>query len=386
MKYERFNLRSNPFLEEAPDFAHIDRADVERKLKSLFQDAVEADASQILVVLGEYGIGKTFTLQNIRDRIQKGEFLDSSFHDVRAVYFKVTPPRLPTGYTHYVYSRIIEGVGREALKTFIRDLRDRSPEGEIGVQRQLSHLGADFRNALSRLDGRLEGIAWAYLRGKRMKVSDLRKLKAESSISGDTNAEEAFMNLLRLLRLAGQRALLLFIDEIEYIFSVTSGKKVAQVMNTFKDLYDKTDEAARGGEPLTKPHFVFASTPSAWNDLMPGILSAEKPATQALWERVFRKVTLRPFRVPEARKLIGDRLRKRQIEPSKDLLAPFSGELMPLIVQLSQGVPRRIIRICAYTLIEAIERDADVIDDTIIQHVYEYYPWARLPEEAKALV
>lgn len=350
-----------------------------------FEDAVEAEAPQILVVLGEYGIGKTFTLQKILERVRKGEFLDDRFRDVLGVYFKVAPPKLPTGYTHYVYSKIIEGIGPEALRGYIRDLREKSSEGEIGVQRQLSGIGADFTNALSRIDGRLGKTAWAYLRGQRLRVSDLRQLKVDSSISGDNNAEEAFMDLLRLLYIAGHRALLLLIDEIEYIFSVTSGKKLAQVMNTFKDLYDKTNEATIKGEPLAKPQFVFSSTPSAWNDLMPGIMSAEAPAIQALWERVFRKITLRPFRIPEARKLMQDRLQKRRIEPSEDPLAPFAGEVIPLVRQLSQGVPRRIIRICAYALMEALERDLETIDETTIQHVFEYYPWARRPEELETV-
>ncbi len=385
MNYERFNLKSNPFLEEAPDFAHIDRADVEGKLKRYFQDAIEAQAPQILVVLGEYGIGKTFTLQNILQRIRKAEFLDDSFRDVLGVYFKVTPPKLPTGYTHYLYSSIAKDIGRDVFRALIRELREASTEGEIGVNRQLSDLGSDFRNAVSRLDGKLSKTAWAYLTGQKLRVTDLRNLKVQNSISGDSNAEEAFMDLLRLLHIAGHRGLLILIDEIEYIFSVTSGKKVAQVMNTFKDLYDKTNEATIAGERLTKPQFVIASTPSAWDDLMPGIMSAEAPAIQALWERVFRRITLRPFRTGEARKLIEDRIKKRRIEVSKDVLAPFSAGIIPLIVRLSQGVPRRILRICAYALIEAIERDSDVIDDTIIQHVNEYYPWARVPEESEAL-
>src|SRR5437773_2219705 len=111
MGYERFGLRTNPFLEEAPDFDQIDRVDVEGKIKKDLQDALDARTPQILVILGEYGMGKTFTLQKMIERIKTGKFFPSHLRNVLAVYFKVAPPKLPTGYTHYVYSSIVEGIG-----------------------------------------------------------------------------------------------------------------------------------------------------------------------------------------------------------------------------------------------------------------------------------
>ncbi|MCK5292751.1 MAG: DUF2791 family P-loop domain-containing protein [Thermoplasmata archaeon] len=377
MTYEAFNLDRNPFLEESPEFEQIDREDVEEKLRGYLSDAITAGTPQIIVVLGEYGMGKTFLTRNLVQNIKDGKFLDSAETRSLGVYFRVTTPKLPPNYLAYVYGQVVEGIGRGWFRATMKKIRDESTEGEIGVTRELSVLDSDYRQALCRFGGPVENLAWRYLSAGSLSVSEMRTLKVEGKLTSDDKALSGMLNLLRFVELTGYRAILLFIDELEYIFSVTSTKRLVQVMNTFKDLYDQVSDERRAGNPGASFHFIFASTPSGYHDITE-TAKGDAPAMQAFQERVFQRVNLRPFSTKETFELVRNRLKVRRLKPDEpDDLHPFDEVTISEVGRVAEGIPRRIIRLCAYALIDAAEREITTLDRTTLRRVLEYYPWAK---------
>lgn len=382
MKYERYSLRSNPFLEESNDFEQIDRTDLRRDLRRDLLDAVQAGSGRLLVLLGDYGTGKTFTIQKVVGEIRAGTFFPEGTSPVLAAYFKVTPPKTPSGYTKYVVSSVVQEIGRAYFHGEMVKLRE--DLGEIQAQSTLKTLDTNLRAALSRFGGPREQLAWDYLCGRKLSRTELAELEVASGVDDDSAAEKLFFEVLRFLHIRGVACVVLFVDEIEYIIA---GSKAGQVLTTFKEIYDRANELKIAGASLAAPVCVFASTPSAWGELVPvaGAHDAPSPAPTAFWERAEAPLVLPPFSREHTRRLIEDRLSKRRTPGSAAVpLFPFTDATVGMIHRLSQGIPRRILRICGYALREALEQEAGDVDDAIVQRAYENYPWAREPGVATA--
>jgi type II secretory pathway predicted ATPase ExeA len=385
VNYQRYGLSGNPFREEGPDFLQIDRGVVRRQIATHLSEAVSSHSPHIYVVLGEYGTGKTFTLRKVLGELEAGTFLTPERSDVLSVYIKVTPPKTPSGYALYLYSSVVEGISEAWFAKTVKAERERL--GDIGFQSLTAPLPRDLRQAIARFGGPEASRAWAYLSGRKIAKPDLAAIRVESPIVSEQDASRAMLDLLRFLKLVGVASVILFVDEIEYIVSSGSSGRVAQVLTTFKELYDRTNEELIAGRPLTPLQFVFASTPSAWDDLIPKVVlkSSPPPANAALWERVDFRFDLQPFLLDDTRDLIKDRLAKRRVSAVTDPLTPFERGVVPMIHRLAEGIPRRIIRICALALQEAAERDFEGVDEKILQRAYESYPWAREMGEAGTL-
>ncbi len=367
MTYERYFLRENPFIADSPDFTIVDRLKVMSDVSGLVSDYFEAEAPGIIALLGDYGIGKTFTLLNIEERLRKGTFLKNGGAQVYPAYMKALPQDSIAKYVLYVYQSIVAALGIETFISLLEEARTLSEEADLGIARVLKGVSPALTNALIRLDSGHRDEAWAYLSGESVPSSTLKRLKLASRIDNNARALSMLLEILKLLSMIGKKGILLMIDEWEYVFTATGGKRGIQLHTAFKEIYDRVQEAKFRGAKLAALVFLFACTPKAWEENIPNLIgSVGSGGIEPFWQRIARTYPIPPFDPHDTRDMIEKRLSARRTKPTKERLLPFTEDAVIKIHESSQGVPRRILKRCAFLLEEAVIQEKDSIDGAFV--------------------
>jgi len=359
--YEQFNLRSNPFLEDFhEDFPMIDREEVSRDLDFFLNGFMKQASPQMLAILGDYGIGKTFVLLQLLKKLKEGKILGD--FKTLSLYMKVLTPKPPTKYFHYLYSETMNRLGLSSLRLLSKEIRGLRNKPRLA---RLQEIDQDLVKALSCIGTDLESPAWSFLRGAPILASQMKKINVDSKITTDERAEFIYIEFLKTLDILGYKSLILLIDEFEYILTATGAKRSAQIIVSFKDLFDKTNEMIGVGENICKPVFIIACTPGVWREGIPSLMnSVGLGGIYPFWERIYSTYTLKPFSDDETRRLVTSRLQARRIKTTNDAISPFTHDFFPFITKVTQGIPRRTLRRTAFVLdiadqrgIERINRD-----------------------------
>ncbi len=376
MGYERFYLRENPFIEDSLDFPLINRRGVMRDTARHVSEYIDAQAPGILAILGDYGIGKTFTLISIQKRLAQGTFLEEGSAIVRPIYLKALPIGGPARYMTYIYRTVVAGLGTGEFLSILREARLQSREEDIGVGRVLESIDPDLANAIIRLDSSLKQHAWSYLQAEKVSASMLKKLGVSSRIESEEKAQNMLLEILRLLAQFDRQGVLLLIDEWEYVFTAVGPSRQIQLHNSFKELYDRIQESKVRGETIAPAIFIFACTPTAWQENIPGLMRKVGPGgIEPFWQRIARTYNLPPFKGEETKELITSRLGERRTSRVDDPLFPFSEDSVSVIHEYGQGVPRRILKRSAFLLEQALVQERDNIDASFARSELDEYEY-----------
>lgn len=351
---ELYKINFNPFDPEKHVFPAIGRTLLFNKMKRDFIDYVNSKACQIVAVTGEYGMGKSFTLMDLEQRIKRGELLPKK--KVFCVRFRASTPKPPANYFVYIYRQIIAKLG---FKVF-HELRDEVTKKAKAIRKSdktfLDNLERNFKSAFLKLKGENAKIAWRWITGQNLTPSLRGKLLVEFNITNEDVARDALFSLLKLLNLLDYADLILLIDEFEYVFAVAGLKKAYQFVTTYKDLYDDVNEMRSIGEEVTPVIFVFACSDATW-ELLKKLVEQERSkfgggGLAPFFERIKEEYALRGLIETETRKLVVTRLDEARVEgieaPYK--LFPFEPSCARSIYVQSDGHPRRIISRCRYAV------------------------------------
>lgn len=373
MPFERYKLKSNPFLQESADFELIDRAEVMDEAKMKLDGMIAARTPTISAVLGTYGIGKTFTLHNLVQRLEKGEYLAVESTPLLWVYIKVIPARPPTKYQHYLYTEIVREIGQETFTALLQLAKERAGD-DLSVHELLDGLDTDFRNAFIRLDSSTSDEAWAFLKGEKLTVSRQRGIDVSTSITGDRTALKMTLELLKLLSILGYKGLLLLIDEFEYIFTAASATKGAQIITSYKELYDRVNELIWKDVALAPPLFLFACTPGEWDEKIPSLMDrVGRGGIFPFWDRVQWRYEIPAFREEDTLRLIKSRLLARRSSSVPNELYPFTEDAIRAIHEEGEGIPRRILRRAGHVLDRGHLDGKGMIEEGYVRDVLKDY-------------
>ena len=352
---ELYKINFNPFDPEEHVFPAIGRTLLFNKIQRDFNDYVNSKACQMVAITGEYGMGKSFTLIDLEQRIKKGKVLPEK--KVFCVRFRASKPKPPANYFVYIFRQTIMKLG---FKVF-QELRDEVTKKAKAIGKSdetfLDNLERNFKSAFLKLKGENARIAWRWITGQNLAPSLRGKLlDVEFNITNEDVAKDALFALLKLLNLLDYDGLILLIDEFEYVFAVAGLKKAYQFVTTYKDIYDDVNEMRSIGEGVTPIIFVFACSDATW-ELLKRLVEQERSkfgggGLAPFFERIKEEYALRGLTETETRKLVVTRLDKARVEgleaPYK--LFPFEPSCARSIYVQSDGHPRRIISRCRYTI------------------------------------
>jgi hypothetical protein len=325
------------------------------KIFRVLDEAVVQRHSAIVPVLGPYGMGKTFTFLQLRERFRARA---SPFKDtpIISAYVTATKEKFPSKYSFYVYTNSIEEIGEAEIVA----LSQRAKPGE-GTEFFKFLREADFRAAVANIKSGQDGHqVWNWLRGGPVPQKGETEFGIYARISGDVEALRMMMDICRLAAHAKYGAFVLLIDELEQAFA--QGSAYTKAIVWVRQWYDAVNrEISESQEGIVPAITMLGCAPETWTAITAaaekGKGRGEYGQIRAFLERIPREnyVELGPLDLPDVEKLLQSFLSKviqKGHKPSSPLY-PFDRDSAKMIFDISQGVPRHVIRIARILLREA---------------------------------
>jgi hypothetical protein len=373
-KLVAYGLQKNPFdiYSHAHSMANR-KEEWERITKSLVH-AFEDRSPRFFVILADYGEGKSYTLERIYNWLSESK---ESKGQVFAVYVK----------SDVLFQRPLAIMESEpkwqkfglSLVTRIFDNIDRRKMVSILKNVNLEKLSSPFFKVFQGLKEN-EDIAFRYIVGDKMKSKELDGLGVRSPLSDSSQGIQLFFDFLKVIRLANYNNFLLLLDEFEYILSVLGEKKITQILNTFREIFDSfgyyTDRCPEG---IAKPIYVFAISPGGWGRLEDLEGSARKKTggggIAPFMERVQKRdiIRLKPFTMENSKELVMLRLSEARTKKIGDPFHPFTEGAIEYVHSASFNKPRNVIQYCGILLEDALEENLERIDVSSAERILGRY-------------
>lgn len=375
-KFEKYALKENPFDIFSYEHKMANREKEWKNITTCLVSAFEGRGPRYFVLLGDYGMGKTYMFEQIYSWLSEGK----AKHDVFVIYTKgdvLYERRLALLESEPKWSkfgldlmmRIFANIDREKLVDVLRKVNLR-----------------DFKSKFIKVFEALKGdkeIGFRYIWGEKLGAKDFQQLGVDSSITDSQTSLALFFDFLRVINQAGYNNFLVLVDEFEYI-AAQGENKIIRILNTFREIFDDFgDYSKRYAEAIAKPHFVFATSPGGWERLTELEVALTKKIGGAgiapFMRRLSKRdmVTLEPFTKEKTLELVELRLTEAQtkarIEELKDPLFPFTKGAIEHVHAVSLNRPGNVIQYCGILLEDALDEGLEKIGEKDAKKILQKY-------------
>lgn len=351
-----YNFKRMPFELGRYDAPRIGR-DVEwQRLRDLVEATRDSRSPVMGVLLGTYGAGKSFLLWHLAESYS------------------------PASKTGILASRPIRLIDPEQRREFIRNLVLRLfrrglsfDEDLVPLLKTASEAQKEYPSGLKRFVQLLLAAAKGKSQAAARRVlSGGRALRSEALAGGFADAvyiktNEDAIELLEALQVvlgwAGVKALVLMIDEVEYIDGLLKIQR-ATVFDSLKHLWDQEVTFFSSGTQAAQLGLVLSATPAFWQGRNQQLRTeGHRPESVVgltpFFERIQKgNIIEMPAELDadEARQLIVSRMAEVRSGTAGEDIIPFTDDFVAYVYELTQGLPRQIIEICATVMSEAARR------------------------------
>jgi len=316
--YEDLGLIRNPFEtiifdeHSAVGYGLYGRKDQLERLGEFVRSAVRSDRQKRILVMGEYGTGKTHHLIKLRDEITSGKHGS----DVTAIYLG----SLGVSFRKF-YENIIEALKQNTPA--IRDTLERLPDVEPGQSVEPTYAPEKLRENI---------------------IANLNRIMADAKINN-------------------VRGIFLLIDEAEDIVQWKDNDQVQYFVQSLIHLINNLH-----GTPL---HIIMGFSREAVSKIstVDPSQSSDRKLGDAFWQRFSAEEPIRlgNLRERDAASMILDRLNSARIVPS-DSLYPIKQEVISVVTRNVGGNPREILAIFNKALTQTLKSGTKEINgNRIIQ-------------------
>jgi hypothetical protein len=369
---QKYMLRENPFDIYSHQHNMANRQEEWKTITSSLVSAFEGKGPRYFLLLGDYGVGKSFTLEQIYRWVAQGSgkgdvFVVYQKRDVlyeRRLALQESEPRWAKFGLDLVM-RIFDNIEHERLIETLKKAK---------LTEFKSRFGKLFQ---SLRDG--EEIAFKYITGEKLSAKELRQLELTSPITDSPTSLVLFFEFLRVIKSARYSSFLLLLDEFEYI--TTQGeRRITQILNTFRQIFDGFgDYDARYSGAIAKPIFMLATSPGGWDSLKELEAASIKKTGGAgiapFMERLSPRdmIQLKAFSLEHTIELVGVRLSEMRTAKVADPLFPFTRKAVEFIHSVSFNKPRNVIQYCGILLEDAAREGLEKIDEKDARRILEKY-------------
>lgn len=362
--FASYGLRDNPFDPGVQSPFVADRQDELNALSRSLQSAFRSRAARFILITGDYGVGKTHMLNHIYRQFSeagtgaKGVFAVKGVLFDRPLAVMETEPRWAK-FGLSLVCRIFDNIERERMQEAFSKVPAKQIRGTFAQLFSALKEGHD--------------VAFSYMAGERLTASELKMIGMRGALQDSPSGLNLFFEWLRLIGLAGYHTFLVLIDEFEYIPQVLGETKVSQVLNTFREIFDRSTHLASQQVAAAKPVFVFAVSPDGWNRLTDLAQAAIKKAGGGGIAPFMRRLSPRdridlgPFSLQDTKELVRLRLDNYRTEASQEPLAPFTDDAIEYVHSASFNKPANVIQYCSILLEDALLEGLDRVtrEDTV---------------------
>lgn len=332
--YRRFT--KYPFGLQDFSYPMVGRAKEWSKLESRINDSLAKSGNEILVIRGDYGMGKSFTLARVRDEYSKkpGIYVPAPMSLLSA--------EQTSKFSVDLSNRLFERIGLREIKRLAR--------------RSQSMLVDKITTRAREIFGRLASTDAGEAESAFQEATSL-KLQTR-------DGQALIFGLQFALANDRKRALLWLIDEFEYIL-VLSKPKLSQLAQTLRELYDRQSDFEKeyGTGTSAKIIFILATSPTGWERLATtaegsgmraGLSGTAGVGVAPFHRRVSSSniINLGPLSRRETRQLIEARMNSRDkaVDP---VYIPFTDDYISYVYLLTKGRPDEIVKYCDIVFLEA---------------------------------
>jgi len=356
-QWNKLSLKENPFDIYSYEHRMADRKEEWGSIKSLLESAFSGRGPRMLLLLGDYGIGKTFILEKIYQSLseKKDVFVvrGNVLYEKRLAIMESEPRWTKFGLDFI--TRIFDNIEREKLVDVMK---------KIDFKKFQSNFSKIFQGIRDNKDN-----AFKYISGEKVPAKALQEYEIASALSDSATGIKLFFEFLRAIKFGGYDNFLTLIDEFEYITSVLGEKKITQIMNTFRQIFDDFGSYdKRYNNKVAKPIFTFAISPGGWDSLLELDKTARKKTggggIAPFMERISKKdvISLKAFSLEDSFELVELRLKEARTKKVENPLSPFSKKCIEFVHKVSFNKPRNVLQYCSILLEDALDEGITLID------------------------
>lgn len=359
----KYHLRENPFDIFSHEHKMVDRRETWEIITKSLEAAFAGKGPRYFVILGDYGVGKSYTLEQIFKWVSQ----EKALADVFVAYSKkdvLYERRLALQESEPRWSKF----GLDLIMR-IFDNMDPARLATVMQKAKLDKIESRFQSLFMAVRDNNE-YAIRYLRGDKIPAKETEVFGGLAPITDSHTSLALFFDFLLVIYSAGYSSFLLLIDEFEKI-SEQGERRISQILDTFRTIFDTFgDYVARYKGQIAKPIFTFATSPGGWDRLKDLEAVAIKKTGGAgiapFMERVSPRdiIRLQPFSLENTMELVTTRLAETRLSTKEAVepLFPFTERAAQYVHEVSFNKPRNVIQYCGILLEDALQKELDLVD------------------------
>ena len=370
----KYHLKENPFDIFSHEHKMADRKEAWETITKSLEAAFSGKGPRYFVILGDYGVGKSYILERIfkwvsQEKALADVFVAYSGQDVlyeRRLALQESEPRW-SKFGLDLIMRIFDNMDPTRLVTVMRKAK-------------LDKINSRFKPLFMAISDNNE-YALRYLRGDKIPTKELASIGGLAPITDSPTSLALFFDFLLVIHSAGYSSFLLLVDEFEKI-SEQGERRISQILNTFRTVFDTFgDYVTRCKGQIAKPIFTFATSPGGWERLKDLEAAAIKKTGGAgiapFMERVSPRdiIRLQPFSLENTVELVTTRLAEARISTKEAIepLFPFTERTVIYVHEVSFNKPRNVLQYCGILLEDALQQNLDTIDINDASKILQKY-------------
>lgn len=377
-------LTSPPFIKkgsrETVGELWVDRETELATWKNSVENAIVGHQNRLQYIVGDYGMGKTASLFKIMDEYSENRRIYS-------VYFTLKSEGKEQGgidfifrlFQNFDFEKLIENRKKAEINAALSKIPSNS---RFSDARQLFSFLFRSRTQTSLLSEdekennftEEKAFALKLLCGYKLSAKERKIVNVYANIDSLDTAKHYLAALLIFMKALGYLAMILLIDEFEYLFNMVKKTDQPKYFALFRSLYDLPDELGISSEDMV-PIIAFFGISQEGYSYLKNFESRSRDETgtplAALARRISGYTILAKMDKKNVELIIKVRLSKNrktgktEVEP----LIPFSPDFVEYIFKISKGTPSYVIDYCDHVLDAGITRKVKRLDAVFAKKV-----------------
>ncbi len=361
-----FQLKRDPFKErqrraDEKELEYwVNRKEELKKISEFLQNARTKDGNSFIMIRGGNGEGKSLLMI----KVEKDISMDKSYEDVIITNMNFMGTLIPKN-TLEIYSRIFLSILEKVRNT--EPLRKQFIDKVQMLDRDIfnNFIQAAIYYLAKEQDGNIYSLttretAKKYFEGRSLNKSERKEISIHDNLRTEDEALKVLAGFLLTLKSCKLNSLLIFVDELEYLFAIPPRAKQSQFVAFMRNLYDfpegsiyrsKADEMAR--------IIMIMSISIEGSNALDLIDQQERDTSggpaQALLRRMEQPIDLNRFKESDIKELIRVTLEKeRTTKELNDYNPPFEDDFVRYLSSNTEGNPSKIVEYCKIIMRRAV--------------------------------
>ena len=371
--FKNYGLKANSFLIERQDLPMVNREENLDTIRAIIREYVQENASAIMVIFGDYGMGKSFTLQNLLKRFKDNEEWVGQGSHLYPIFLKSMEPEQKGAYLVNLYRQIMKSIMESGIKQLVGSVKDPA----INKLFEIIQMAAQGDQAAN-----------DWLIGRNISAKDKERLRVVFKVTDYNEVPDLIFELLEIIKASGFQSLVLLIDEWEFLMSIVSKPKLFAVVRELQRLYDTFGEKSQDWRDKHASLItIIASSEGAWLKFMD--VTQEEASRSGGGSTIITflrrintkgRVELAPLTSNHIAELLTTRMLPDRLYGYENKgIWPFTSDYTDLMERVTHGIPSRVLSYSSLVLSEGRKRGKLEIDAPFAEEILkEYGVWSEM--------